>query len=560
MSQMDPVKLEILANALRSVTDETFVSLMKAAYSTNIKERKDHSTAILDRDCRLVAQTMASPVHIASMTGLAETLKKRYGGEDGRFSSLTEGDMFVANDPHVAGGTHLPDVNIVAPVFVDGEIVAFVCNIAHHADIGGMAPGSMIGGMTEIYQEGLRIPLIRLYRAGELQQDIFDLLLLNARVPREREGDYFAQIAAARLGMRRLGEIVEKHGAGSVCEGFDQLIERTGMRFRSGIAEIADGDYQFEDLIDDDGCGTEDIRIKLAVEKRGEKISFDFDGTDPQMTGNLNVTMNATMASVCFALQALIDPECPNNQGLLDSVEISAPPGTAVNAVAPAAVAARAHTCQRIIDVVFGALAPALPEQSLGASNGANSTLVFSGTDPRSGSAYVYLETLGGGMGARATKDGKDGVQVNMTNTSNLPVEAIELEYPLLVEEYGLVEDSGGAGRHRGGMGIRRSVRPVGHTTEFSGVGERFRHQPWGVFGGEAGAAGRFYITHADGSREVLGTKPSPAPLMEDQAVTVETPGAGGYGSPKERSAEDVTNDRVSEKFSASYIEEHYQG
>lgn len=560
MSQMDPVKLEILANALRSVTDETFVSLMKAAYSTNIKERKDHSTAILDRDCRLVAQTMASPVHIASMTGLAETLKKRYGGEDGRFSSLTEGDMFVANDPHVAGGTHLPDVNIVAPVFADGEIVAFVCNIAHHADIGGMAPGSMIGGMTEIYQEGLRIPLIRLYRAGELQQDIFDLLLLNARVPREREGDYFAQIAAARLGMRRLGEIVEKHGAGSVCEGFDQLIERTGMRFRSGIAEIADGNYQFEDLIDDDGCGTEDIRIKLAVEKRGEKISFDFDGTDPQMTGNLNVTMNATMASVCFALQALIDPECPNNQGLLDSVEISAPPGTAVNAVAPAAVAARAHTCQRIIDVVFGALAPALPEQSLGASNGANSTLVFSGTDPRSGSAYVYLETLGGGMGARATKDGKDGVQVNMTNTSNLPVEAIELEYPLLVEEYGLVEDSGGAGRHRGGMGIRRSVRPVGHTTEFSGVGERFRHQPWGVFGGEAGAAGRFYITHADGSREVLGTKPSPAPLMEDQVVTVETPGAGGYGSPKERAAEDMTNDRVSDKFSASYIEEHYQG
>ncbi len=558
MTVLDPVRVEILGNALRSLTDETFVSLMKSAYSTNIKERKDHSTAILDRGCRLVAQTMASPVHIASMTGLARTLLEKHGGPDGTFPELRPGDIFVANDPHVAGGTHLPDITMVAPVFHEDRVVAFVCNIAHHADIGGMAPGSMSGGMTEIYQEGLRVPMVRLFEAGALRQDILDILLLNARVPQEREGDYYAQIAAIGLGVRRLGEIIAKFGIETVEAGAADIIKRTGERFRGAIADLPDGVYTFEDVLDDDGCGTEDIRIALRAEIAGDRIRFDFSGTDPQMTGNLNVTLNATMASACFALQALIDPDCPNNQGLLDAVEIITEPGTVVDAIAPAAVAARAHTCQRIIDVVFGALAPAAPEASIGACNGANSTLVFSGTDPRTGEPYVYLETLGGGLGGRATKDGKDGVQVNMTNTSNLPVEAIEIEYPLLVETYGLVEDSGGAGRWRGGMGIRRTVRPLGHTTLFNGVGERFRHEPWGVFGGKPGAPGRFVLREDGGQEAVLAPKPPTQPLRSDQTVTVETPGAGGYGAPSERNETSRLEDAASGKFSDPYMTRHY--
>ncbi len=554
MSRLDPVRIEILANALRSITDETFVSLMKSAYSTNIKERKDHSTAMLDRDCRLVAQTMASPIHIASMTGLAGKLREKYRTEDGSYPDLAEGDIFVANDPHVAGGTHLPDVNLATPVFRDGRIVAFVCNIAHHADIGGMAPGSMAGGMTEIYQEGLRIPLVHLFKAGAIQQDIMDLLLLNARVPQEREGDYFAQIAACGLGRRRLGEVIDKHGIDRVEEAFEEIIARTAQRIRQGIREFPDGTYRFRDLLDDDGCGTEDITIAVEVEVSGERIAFDFAGSDPQMTGNLNVTLNATVASVCFAVQALLDPDCPNNQGLIDAIEVTAPPGTVVSAVAPAAVAARAHTGQRIIDVVFGALAEAAPAQSLGASNGANTTLVFSGVDPRSGRPYVYLETLGGGMGARASKDGKDGVQVNITNTSNLPIEAIETEYPLLVETYGLVEDSGGAGRFRGGLGLRRAVRPLGHSCRFNGVGERFRHAPWGVFGGKPGRPGRFVLEDAKGDRRELPPKPPTADLGPDEVVLVETPGAGGYGKPDERSAERVEQDLRQEKVSAKGV------
>ena len=486
---IDPIRLEIIANGLRSITDETFVALMKSAYSSNIKERKDHSTAVVDAEGRLVVQTMRSPIHIASMVGLMAKLLEKYGpGKPG--GEIKPGDIFVANDPHVAGGTHLPDVNMAAPVFVGDRLIGFVCNIAHHADIGGMAPGSMAGGMSEIFQEGLRIPVVKLFREGVLQDDLFEVLLLNVRVPEERRGDYFAQIAACRLGVRRMAEVVEHHGVDTVIESFEQLIVRTEARMRSAIAEVPDGVYRFEDVMDDDGLGTEDIPIAVTITIEGERIAFDFTGTSPQVPGNINVTPNATLASVCYALKGLLDPEIPNNQGVLNVAEMIVPAGTLLNANFPAPVAARAHTCQRIVDVVLGALAPCLPDRVIAACNGANTTAVFSGRDPRTGQDYVYLETLGGGIGGRPRKDGKDGVQAHITNTSNLPVEAIEMEYPLLVEEYNLVEDSGGAGRQRGGMGLRRVISPVDHTCLFNGAGERFRHQPWGLFGGAAGASG----------------------------------------------------------------------
>ena len=552
---LDPVSLEILSNALRSVTDETYVALMKSAYSTNIKERHDHSTAIMDPRGRLVVQAAESlPIHLASMGGLMARLLRKYGDD------VRDGDLFVANDPHAAGGTHLPDVNLAMPVFVGGEIFAFVCNIAHHADIGGMAPGSMAGGMSEIYQEGLRIPVIRLFREGELQQDLLDLLLLNVRVPEERRGDYFAQIAACRLGARRLREVVAGHGAERVGAAFDALIERTETRMRDAIETIPDGDYAFRDVLDGDGLLAHAIPIHLRIRIEGRRAHFDFRGTSPQVPGNVNVTLNATQASVCYGLKALLDPEVPNNQGVLEVAEIRAEPGSLLNATFPASVASRAHTCQRIVDVVFGALAPALPGRVVAAANGANTTAVFAGTDPRRGSPYVYLETLGGGMGARPDRDGKDGVQVHITNTSNLPVEAIEAEYPLLVEEYGLIEDSGGAGRFRGGAGLRRRVRPVDHTCVFNGVGERFSHRPWGLFGGSPGASGRFLLRERDGALRRLPDKPDEVRLAPEQSLIVETPGAGGYGPPAERDSEGLRADRRSGKFSAAFLGRHYPG
>jgi len=422
-----------------------------------------------------------------------------------------------------------------------------------------MTPGSMAGG-TEIYQEGLRIPPVRLFRAGALVQDIMDLLLLNVRVPRERRGDYFAQIASCRLGARRMAELAASHGAATLAAGFDELIRRTEARMRAAIARIPPGSYSFADVMDDDGAGATDIPIKLRIDVGGAdgRIRFDFAGTGKQVKGNINTTINATQAAVLYTLKCLLDPDIPNNHGLMSLLDIAAPTGCLINAVFPAAVAARLNTTQRIVDVIIGALAPVLPDAVVGAANGANTTAVFFGTDPRNGRDYVYLETLGGGFGGRAARDGKDGVQVHMTNTSNLPVEAIEMEYPLLVESYGLIEDSAGPGRHRGGMGLRRIVRPLDHETVFSGQGERFVNPPWGIFGGGAGATGRFALRADGASDQALPTKPAAVTLAPDRAIVIETPGAGGYGPPCERSAADRAEDARSGRFSADYMRRYY--
>jgi N-methylhydantoinase B len=553
---IDPITLEIMSNGLKSIADETYIALMKSAYSTNIKERHDHSTAIIDPRGRLVVQAENSlAIHLGSMMGLMNALLAKV-----RLSDMREGDIFVANDPFAAGGTHLPDVNMAMPVFAGGELVCFMCNIAHHADIGGITPGSMAGG-TEIYQEGLRIPVVRLFRAGELAQDVLDILLLNARVPEERRGDYFAQVAACRLGVRRVNEMIDARGAPMLIAAFDEIIRRTGERLRDALRRVAPGEYTFEDVMDDDGAGTTDIpiRLRIVVPPHGSnaKVLFDFTGSGPQVKGNINSTISATQAGVLYSLKALLDPDVPNNQGVIDLVDIDAPLGTLINAKFPAAVAARANTAQRIVDVVIGALAPAIPEAAVGAANGANTTAVFFGHDPRHGRDYVYLETLGGGFGGRFTKDGKDGVQVHITNTSNLPVESIEMEYPLLVESYGFVADSGGPGKHRGGLGLRRVVRPVGHTMTFSGQGERFINRPWGLFGGGSGGTGRFVKLRGN---DALGlpTKPANLEVTPDEAIVVETPGAGGYGPPGERERAALTHDYRSGKFSRDYLLRHY--
>jgi N-methylhydantoinase B len=550
---LDPITLEVIWNGFRSVTDECFLTLQRSAFSTNIKERHDHSVAVLDARGRLIVQAEnALPIHLASIGGLVEVLLDKYAGD------IAPGDIFIGNDPHVAGGTHLPDINLAAPVF-DGEtLIAFICNIAHHADVGGAVRGSMSGGLTEIYQEGLRIPVVRLYRKGELARDMLDLLLLNMRLPAERRGDLNAQIASCRLGTQRIEHLAARFGITLLLDAFEQIVERSRARMLNAIGDLPDGEWSYADMMDDDGVAAQDVVINLTIRKTGQRLVFDFTGSDRQVPGNINLTANAVRSSVCYALKALLDPDMPNNEGVLQAFEIVAPVGSIVNCRAPGSVALRANTCQRVVDVVLGAMSAALPERIIGSANGANTSMVFAGEDPVTGSSYVYLETLGGGMGGRNDRDGKDGVQVHITNTSNLPVEAIEMEYPLRVEEYSLVVDSGGAGRWRGGLGLRRVVRPVGHVCEFSGAGERFRRGPPGIFGGEAGKAGVFILQRADGSTENLPGKLTSLILHPGEAVAVETPGAGGYGSPKERSKEKLAEDLCAEKFTHRYIEDHY--
>jgi N-methylhydantoinase B len=536
------------------VVDECFVALMKSAYSSNIKERRDHSVALFDAGGRLIAQAKQSlPIHLGSLTGLIEAIRQR-DLED----PLREGDIFVANDPYVAGGTHLPDLNFAMPIFVGGELICFISNIAHHSDFGGMLPGSMGGGMSEIYQEGLRVPVVRLYRAGKLHDDILQLIMLNTRVTSERRGDLLAQVAACRLGERRMHELLNLHGSEHLASAFDELISRTEARIRSAIAAVPDGEYAWSDVMDDDGLEARNIPIQIRITIAGPNLHLDFSGTSAQVPGNINCTASATTSALAYALKALLDPDVPNNQGVFDAFTWSAPQGSLVNAAFPASVANRAHTVQRIIDTIIGAFSKALPSSVVAAANGANTTAVFTGIRPDTGERYVYFETLGGGFGARATRDGKDGVQVHITNTSNLPVEAIEMEYPVLVESYGFVDDSGGAGKHRGGLGLRRVVRPVGHECVFSGSGERFVNVPWGLFGGEAGGTGSFQRRRSDGKLERLSNKPGSVTFGPDEAIIISTPGAGGYGSPAARDVERIDADLREQKFTLKFAKQHY--
>ena len=552
MLSLTPIEVELLRNGLTSICDEMFLAIMKSAYSTNIKERHDHSAAIFDAAGRVVAQGESLPLHLASMLGLVEVVLERYGADN-----IRPGDMFLSNDPFVGRGSHLPDVAILAPVFRDGELVLFVSNIAHHSDIGGMAPGSMAGGMTEIYQEGLRIPPIRIVQHGEILRDVLDLVLLNVRVPRERRGDYMAQIAANRLGTRRLEELFRRWSRDQITLGCGAMINAVTRRMRAGIADLPDGEYHFKDLLDDDGMGTTDIPVVVHIRIAGEEIWLDFAGSGAQVKGNMNNSYAGLQASVLFALKVLVDPDGATNHGMLEPVHISAPEGTVVNASFPAATAARAQTCQRIIDVILGALASAVPDRVIAASNGANGVATFSGTGA-DGRYYLYMETIGGGGGARAYKDGTDGVQVHTTNTSNLPVEALENEYPLLVERYELIDGSGGAGTWRGGLGLRRVYRGLGHQLTFSGQGERAVHPPWGLFGGHCGGTGSIALLHDSGVREELAIKPASLEVAPSTAVCIETPGAGGYGPPQDRDAESLAEDFRSGKFNASFMRDNY--
>ncbi len=551
---LDPIRLEIVHNALRSVADEAYIALMKSAYSTNIKERHDHSAALLDARGRLVVQTERTiPMHLGSMLGLLDSIRRKYD-----LAEIHPGDIFAGNDPYLAGGTHLPDVNLAMPVFLEGRLVAFACNVAHHADIGGMSPGSMDGNMSEIFQEGLRIPIVKLVRRGEFDRDVFDLLLTNVRIPRERRGDYHAQIAACRLAERRLLELNRRYSADLLEDAFDEIITRTEARIRRAIRGLPKGRFIIEDFMDDDGLGTVDIPMRLAVEVGEESIRADFTGTAAQVRGNINSPLSATVAAVAYAVKALLDPDAPNNEGVLNVIDVVAEDASLVRAAFPAALANRQQTCQRIADMVILALAEPLPEAVVGGSHGATVMAFFSGTDVRTKEPYIYLEVIAGGAGGRFAKDGKDGVQVHTTNTSNLPVEAIEMEYPLFVESYGLIPDSGGPGRQSGGLGLRRVIRPLDETCVFAGHAERFRHRPPGVHGGGPGRPGRYQLEDAAGARRDLPAKAAGVPLGPGMRVIVESPVAGGYGVPNERRTENLLADYESGKCTRAHLIEAY--
>ena len=538
---VDPITVELIGNALNSIVEEMGETLIRAAYSTNIKERRDCSTALFDARGRTLVQAEHIPIHLGSFIGVIEAITERVDAAD-----IREGDVFIGNDAYTGGGTHLPDIVLAAPIFVDGALMAWAVNLAHHADLVDRAH-------AHIFQEGIRIPPVRLYREGILQEDLLDLILLNCQVPRERRNDLRAQMAANRTGIKRFHALCERYGAATVSAASEALLDYAERRMRVGIADIPDGTYRFEDRFD---CHEfdHDLTFRVTVTVAGETITLDFTDNPPQVRAGINLVRTALLATVYYAVKTVVDPDVPPNAGLHRPITVVSTPGTILHAAEPAAVDGRMQTSARVVDLVHGALAQAVPDRVIAACNGACIGAVFSGRDPKTGDPYVYLETIGGGFGARATKDGMDGVHVHTTNTSNLPVEALEIEYPLMIERYELVADSGGVGRWRGGMGLRRAVR-----IEHDGCAVEIHHaralsSPWGLDGGGEGA--RFHTVATGGCLGDGGRG-----LMQAGAtVAVVTPGAGGYGPPEERDPARVRADLEDGRISLETARHHYKG
>ncbi|MFQ5803538.1 MAG: hydantoinase B/oxoprolinase family protein [Candidatus Methylomirabilales bacterium] len=526
MGRYDPIKLEVFKNLLASVAEEMGVALCRTGHSPNIKERRDYSCAIFDGEGEMIAQAAHIPVHLGSMPLAVK------GAMEGR--RVGPGDTVILNDPY-RGGTHLPDITLISPVFGDESPspLFFVANRAHHADVGGMAPGSMAVA-TEIFQEGIRIPPVRLVEGGTLHRDVVDLLLVNVRTPQEREGDLEAQLAANETGRKRLLEIVARYGANETLHYMGELKAYAERMTREAIRRIPDGRYTFEDYLDDDGIMTKPVRIAVTVTVTGDQAVIDFTGTSPQVSGSVNAVYAVTLSAVFYVFRCLVDFDIPSNAGCVAPLTVVAPTGTVVNAVPPAAVAGgNVEMSQRIVDVLLGALAKALPDRIPAASAGTMSNLMIGGYDSERGQNFAYYETIAGGMGARPTRDGLDAVQTHMTNTRNTPIEALEHAYPLRVLRYEIRRGSGGKGKYRGGDGIRRDFQLLTDAT-VGLLSDRRRFRPYGLRGGESGQAGESILMTPSGEKS-LGSK-FHIRVGAGEVISIRTPGGGGYGRGTEAS------------------------
>ena len=562
MSEVDAVTLEVLRNAAAAVAEEMNATLVRTAYSPNVTDRLDCSCALFDADGAMVAQAENIPVHLGAMPHSVTAAIEAFPP-----ASLDPGDAILLNDPF-HGGAHLPDLTLVNPIFhqtADGgdpDLVGFAANRAHHADVGGSRAGSVAADSTEIYQEGLRIPPVKLIEAGEANPGVLDLLLANVRTPEERRGDLGAQRAANATARRRVTELIDRHGLATYSEATAEIQDYSERRMRSAVADLPDGEYRFEDALDDDGRGNEDLAIAATVTVDGERVVVDFAGTAAQTEGPLNAPIAVTTSATYYAVRCLTDPEIPPNAGCYRPVEVRAPERTIVNAEPPAAVVGgNLEVSQRVVDVVLGAMAEAAPGRAVAAGQGTMNNLTLGGTDPRDGEPYAFYETQAGGFGGRAGGDGMDAVHVHMSNTRNTPVEVLETAYPFRVLRYALRPDSGGAGEFRGGLGIRRDVEVRGEAA-CSLLGDRRRHRPYGIDGGEPGAPGEDWLLRAGGDDAASeATRLDPKTTLElvaGDAISIRTPGGGGYGDPADRDPEAIARDLRLEKLTPAAAREWY--
>jgi len=532
--ETNPILLAVFKNRFASIAEEMGVTLNRTAYSPNIKERRDFSCAVFNGNGDMIAQAAHIPVHLGSMPlSVAAAIEA---------TTLSDGDMVMLNDPF-RGGTHLPDITIVAPVFSSGETPAFyVANRAHHADVGGMSSGSMPLS-SSIFQEGIIIPPVKIMAGGEIDGSLLTFFLGNVRTPVEREGDFASQIMANTTGIKRVQLLLDSYGLGTVDFYSSGLMDYSEKIMRQAIGRIPDGTYGFEDVMDDDGHGETPIRIAVSLAISGDEAVVDFSGSDPQTEGGINGVYAITLSAVLYVFRSLIDDDIPTNAGCFRPIRVITRKGTVVDADFPAAVAGgNVETSQRIVDVLLGALSSALPDRIPSASQGTMNNIAIGGIDQRNGRPFAYYETIGGGMGATSKSDGASAVHSHMTNTLNTPVEALEFSYPLMVTEYSVRRDSGGKGLFDGGDGIVREMKLLSDA-EVTILSERRKRGPYGLSGGEPGKPGKNIVTH----RNLSKSKPGKftGRYRQGDVIRVETPGGGGHGKPSStrgsRSPRDVT-------------------
>ena len=549
-AQIDPIRFEVIRNALVEATEEMASALRRSAYSTNIKTRHDFSCAIFDLNKRTVAQSFSQPNHLGSLVETVPRALDAYGPE-----RLGEGDGILVNFPY-GGGVHLNDIALISPIFYDGRVVGYVASLAHHVDVGGGAPAS-IGAFREIYQEGVIIPPVKFVAGGQINRDVFDLVLAQVRAKRETAGDFRAQIASNNTGIRRMTALLDRMGVETVGHYVDELIEYTNRRTQAELAKLPKGVYAGEGYLDSDGYTEAPVSLVVRVTIDDDGLLFDFTGSDLQRRAPVNSTYAQTHSGVAFVLKCLIDPDVPVNAGFYRNVRMVAPEGTVVNCTEPYPVVGGWETQIRLADVIFKALAQAIPEKVPAGTEAMICHSGFGGSDPYRNETYCFLETIAGGYGGRASKDGPDAVQPHGKNTANAPVEETELNYPVRITRYELVENSDGPGKYRGGLGLRRDYFFPDHEASFTILADRERWGPHGLFGGLPGERAH-YVLNPDSDATELGSKVT-VQLKENDVVSYRTCGGGGYGPPEDRDPEDVLWDVRNGKVSLERARKVYR-
>ncbi len=538
--KIDPITLEVIRNALYSISDEMSAALIRTAYSTNIKDRRDCSCAIYLTTGEVVAQSeIGTPLHLGVMPAVVQTVLRQFPPE-----TMDPGDDIMMNETYPAGPGHLNDVTLVSPVYSHGKPVALVANQAHHVDVGGYAPGSMPFGVTETFQEGLQIPPVKIVKKDAIDEEMARLIAHNVRTRAEFRGDLLAQVASNNVGEKRLAELIRKYGLETVMTYLREMMNYSERRMREGIQSIPNGVYASEDYMEGDSFSEDLIRIKVKVEVKGDEVVADFTGSSVQVKGPLNCRKASTAACVYYVMKCIVDPGIPPNSGAYRPIHVIAPEGSILDSQYPrSTVHSNIITTHRIVDALLGALLQAVPERVMAAHHGTQNLLNIGGMNPRTGRLYNYIETYGGGQGAFHCQDGMDGVHSHMTNTRNAPVEVIEATYPLRVERYGLVPDSEGPGKFRGGMGMQREFTFLAPESTITVSSDRNRIPPWGVLGGKPAAKAKGLLIR-EGQEIPLPSKITRG-VKEGERFRTITSGGGGWGDPFERDPEKVRWDVV---------------